>query len=162
MTDIYVDIVGDAPATILDNSETVTDYAFMGHRRPNGGVVEPGYRDTTIRYAKTFGYTHYQWTDVNQGNSAGGGAGQRTRFDMLVKADGTVTHLFHTEYFTRVACATGGFCHSYASHYAVVVKDGKPTTDGPLPYCDEHLSMIEREAERSVARSERLFIGQHD
>lgn len=158
MTDIYVDIVGDAPATTLDNSETVTDYAFMRHRSPDRGVTTPTERDRAIAVALRYlpGYRHFQWHDTNQRS------GQRCRFDMIVRPDGTVTDLFHTEYFTRVACAIGDFCPSYAAHYAVVVKDGKPTTDGPLPYCDEHLSVIEREAEQSVARSERLFVGQHD
>lgn len=143
---------------VHDNSETVIDYAFMGHRRPNGGVVEPSFRDTTIRYAETFGYTHYQWTDTNQRN------GQRTRFDMLVKADGTVVHLFHTEYFTRVACGAGDWCHSYATHYTVVVdSDGKPSDK--VPYCDEHVHQMRHNLDglpMQLLLSERLHIGQHD
>lgn len=148
---------------VHDNSETVIDYAFMGHRRPNGGVVEPSYRDTTIRYADTFGYRHYQWTDVNQGNSAGWGAGQRTRFDMLVKADGTVVHLFHTEYWTRVACTDCEY--SYATRY-IAVTDADGVTHPAAPFCDEHGRVVKRitEAQRgySWTESEHLLIGQHD
>lgn len=151
---------------VHDNSETVTDYAFMGHRSPNRGVVSPGLRDRTIDTARRFlrGYTHYQWTDVNQGNSAGWGAGQRCRFDMLVNADGTVVHLFHTEYFTRVACGVGDWCYSYATHYTVVVdSDGKPSDK--VPYCDEHVREMRRNIHGLPMRlhlSEPLIIGQHD
>jgi hypothetical protein len=152
----------EIPADVRDNSETVTDYAFMKHRSPDRGVTTPDYRDQNISLADLFGYTLHSWHDVNQGDRNGWGAGQRCRFDMLVTDDGMVVHLFHTEYFTRVACHTGGFCHSYATHYALVVKDGEPTTDDPLPYCDEHLRFIEREDGLTVHRSERLLIGQHD
>jgi hypothetical protein len=161
-SDMTDTVTVEIPAHVRDNSETVTDYAFMGHRSPNRGVVSPGARDRTIDTAVRFltGYRHYSWLDVNQGNRQGWGAGQRCRFDMVVNGDGQVVNLFHTEYWTRVACATGDWCYSYATHYALVLKDGEPTTDGPLPYCDEHIRSLSRELD--VRLSERLLIGQHD
>lgn len=158
----------EIPEDVRDNSETVTDYAFMRHRSPDRGVVTPQERDNAIAVAAKYfpGYSHYQWHDVNQGNRQGWGAGQRCRFDMIVNADGQVVDLFHTEYWTRVACHTGGWCHSYAAHYALVTMDGEPTTDGPLPYCDEHIRTIRETAERradvTLHLSERLLVGQHD
>lgn len=144
------------PYGVRDNSETVVDYAYMRHISPHDWTRTLDYRDSSLMWSWRHDYTTYSWDDTNQRT------GQRCHFDMLVNQNGTVVHLFHTEYFTRVACSTGGFCYSYASHYALVVKDGVPTTDGPLPYCDEHLHRIERESALSVHKSERLLIGQHD
>lgn len=153
------DAVVEIPANVRDNSETVTDYAFMRHLSPGRGVVGPVGRDRENRVKRDYlshRYTYYAWSDVNAN-------GQRCRFDMWVENEtGQVVNLFHTEYFTRVACHTGGWCHSYATHYALVIKDGEATTDDPLPYCDEHLRYIEREDGLTVHRSERLLIGQHD
>lgn len=147
---------------VHDNSETVTDYAFMRHRSPGRGVTSVTDRDNTIALGDVYpnlGYTHHQWHDVNPD-------GQRSRFDMIVNRTGHVVYLFHTEYFTRVACRTGGWCHSYASYYVLVTKNGEPTTDDPLPFCDEHTDTVVKAAARHdnvhVHKSERLFVGQHD
>lgn len=143
---------------VHDNSETVVDYAFSGHLSPSRGMVPPSYRDTTIQNADTFRYRHYQWEAANQRS------GQRGRFDMLVKADGTVVHLFHTEFWTRVACGMGDWCYSYADHYTVITDaDGKPS--GAVPYCDEHVREMRRNLNglpMQLLLSERLFIGQHN
>lgn len=147
----------EIPAEVRDNSETVTDYAFMRHRAYGTLLYHTiDRRDQEIGRVDMFpqlSLTHYQWHDVNPN-------GQRCRFDKIVDANGHVVNLFHTEYWTRVACHTGDFCYSYATHYALVLKDGEPTTDGPLPYCDEHLRSLSREL--TVVTSERLLIGQHD
>lgn len=145
------------PEDVRDNSETVIDYAFMRHLWPGRGVIGPAGRDQQIRVAREYlshMYIIYSWLDVNPD-------GQRCRFDMIVnRKTGAVSYLFHTEYFTRVACHTGDWCYSYATHYALVLKDGQPTTDDPLPYCAEHLHSLAREL--TVIKSEPLLIGQHD
>lgn len=154
MTDTLAKV--EIPADVRDNSETVTDYAFMRHRSPDRGVVTVKARNNNISmYSRgILRGKVFTWWGTNQKT------GQRCRFDMVVRSDGTVVHLFHTEYWTRVACHTGDWCHSYATHYALVIKDGEPTTDDPLPYCDEHLRSLSREL--TVIKSERLLIGQHD
>lgn len=154
----------EIPADVRDNSQTVTDYAFMRHRCP---LPAPTWaeRDRDLAYADTFGYTHYQWHDTAQGNSQGWGAGQRMRFDMLVNRAGEVVHLYVTEYWTRVACGRGDWCHSYASHYTVI-----SNTDGDesnaVPYCDRHVDDMRRHVNDvpslTLHLSERLFVGQHD
>src|SRR5688500_17392880 len=148
----------EVPLAVRDNSETVTDYAFMRHRSPDRGVRNDWKRDQDPRTCRT----HPSHAADIHSSSYLNPDGQRCRFDMVVNRDGVVVSLLHTEYFTRVPCHTGGWCHSYATHYALVVKDGEPTTDDPLPYCDEHLRFIEREDGLTVHRSERLLIGQHD
>ena len=164
-TDMTDTLTVEIPADVRDNSETVTDYAFMGHRSPNKGKVDVDYRDTHISFADLFGYTLYSWHDVNQGNRHGWGAGQRCRFDMLVNANGRVVHLFHTEYWTRVACGRGDWCHSYATHYTVVATADGDRSDS-VPYCDEHTDEMRRHVADVPALtlhvSERLLVGQHD
>ena len=154
----------EIPADVRDNSETVTDYAHMGHRAPDKGVVSPHLRDDNIRVCRDYltGYSVYTWHDVNQGDRHGRGAGHRCRFDMVTNADGQVTHLFHTEYFTRVACAECAY--SYASVYQVIqTEDGMSDA---VPRCDEHAHRFRRaiagEAGVILHESERLLIGQHD
>lgn len=166
MTDTTT-ITVEIPADVRDNSETVTDYAFMRHLSPNRGDVGPGGRDyelATTRNYLSHMYDVYSWSDVNQGHRLGYGAGQRCRFDMVVnKKTGVVAYLFHTEYFTRVACAEGSWCHSYASVYQVIqTEDGMSDA---VPRCDEHAHLFRRVAARNgaaVYESERLHIGQHD
>ena len=147
----------EIPATVRDNSQTVTDYAFMRHRAPDKGVRTPEQRDRDIAWRDTFGYVHYTWHDVNPN-------GQRCRFDMLVHLNtGNVTYLFHTEYFTRVAC---GECeYSYATVYQeITTSDG--TTSQPVPRCDLHADLFRRAVAGTpglkLRESERLLIGQHD
>lgn len=153
------------PADVRDNSETVTDYAFSRHRAPDRGVTTTDYRDRTISYGDLFGYTLYSWHDVNQGNRDGWGAGQRCRIDMMVNRDGRVVHLFHTEYWTRVACGRGDWCHSYAAHYTVIETAAGDRSDS-VGYCDEHIDQMRRHVadvpSLRLHLSERLLIGQHD
>ena len=150
------------PADVRDNSETVTDYAFMRHHSPDRGVATPDYRDHAISYGDLFGYTLYSWHDVNQGTQNGWGAGQRCRFDMLVNREGRVVHLFHTEYWTRVTCA---YCadnfraQSYAAYY--VTEEGGTAAEA-RPLCDEHIAMYRRLDGVEFSLSERLLVGQHD
>lgn len=154
------------PEDVRDNSETVTDYAFMGHRSPNRGVVSPGARDRTIDMAVRFltGYQHYTWLDVNQGDRLGRDAGHRCRFDMIVNRDGQVVNLFHTEYWTRVACYQGEWCSSYATHYVTTTGGTLPVSD-PVPVCDHHIDGLRKsfaDSPVTLNLSEPLLIGQHD
>lgn len=158
MTDHTVEI----PLNVRDNSETVTDYAFMGHRAPDRGVRMTAERNRAILHADTFRYARYQWYDVNQGDRQGRDAGHRCRFDMVVNEEGTTTHLFHTEYFTRVACLSD--CAGYAQHYASITDQDGVTTDAS-PYCGDCLYALRTSARHSfmtVNESEPLLIGQHD
>jgi hypothetical protein len=150
----------EIPADVRDNSETVTDYAFSRHRSPDRGVVGPDGRDRENRVKRDYlshMYTYYSWSDVNPD-------GQRCRFDMWVDKTGQVVNLFHTEYFTRVACYQGDWCASYASHY-VVTTGGTLPVEEPVPVCDEHRRGLERsftDSPVTLHLSERLLIGQHD
>lgn len=151
----------EIPEDVRDNSETVTDYAFMRHRSPDRGVISTHMRDDNLRlYQDHFGATHtvYSWLDVNPD-------GQRCRFDMVINEEtGSMVALYHTEYWTRVPCARGDWCPSYAAHYTVVVdSDGKKSD--PVPYCDEHVNELRRniaDLPMTLHLSERLRIGQHD
>lgn len=150
----------EIPADVRDNSETVTDYAHMGHRAPDKGVRTPLQREAEVSNASFFGYTVYTWRDVNPD-------GQRCAFTMIVKEDGGVRHLFHTEYFTRVACidCQGYRAQSYAEYYVRITDDetGVPST---APRCGTHKDAFVRaygnEPGFTVALSEPLRIGQHD
>lgn len=144
----------EIPADVRDNSETVTDYAFMRHRSPDKGVRTTSQREGTITYADSFGYAWYSWRDVNPDD-------QRCRFDMIVNDDGDTINLFHTEYFTRVPCVTHEA--SYAFHYASVSDEDGCTTI-PAAYCDAcmiHLHQSAEDTGMTVNVSERLHIGQH-
>jgi hypothetical protein len=142
------------PNAVRDNSETVIDYAFMGHRAPDKGVRTPAQRDRDIEWSDRHGYVHLQSYDVNPD-------GQRCRFDVLYNVHGVAVHFFHTEYYTRVPCATHG---DYAAYYASITdQDGVTTV--PNPYCDECVDLLRRSAEDSgmtLNLSEPLLIGQHD
>jgi hypothetical protein len=155
----------EIPADVRDNSETVTDYAFMRHLSPDRGVVGPEGRDYELKVAHEYlshMYMIYSWSDVNPKT------GQRCRFDMVArKEDGSVVHLFHTEYWTRVKCDRCEY--SYAVAY--VRWDDEHTTTDPVPLCDTDLdnarrvSTYDREhgfPNLTLRLSERLFIGQHD
>lgn len=151
----------EIPADVRDNSETVTDYAYTRHHSPDKGVHTRETRDDRIDSVTRFpilGLTHYQWHDTSPD-------GQRCRFDMIVNKSGTVVNLFHTEYFTRVACAECPY--SYASVYQALVTVA--TQDAPseaVPRCDTHADRFRREVARTpglvVRESERLLIGRHD
>lgn len=152
----------EVPAAVRDNSETVTDYAFMGHRSPMKGVRSVAERNRAILHADTFKHARYQWYDVNQGNRIGWDAGHRCRFDMIVNEEGTVTHLFHTEYFTRAECAECEY--SYAIRYVITIGQDGTTRSEPTPLCDGHLTITRYAARRmngTVLESEPLLIGQH-
>lgn len=145
------------PADVRDNSETVTDHAHMGHLSPDRGVRTPLQRETDVNNAAFFGYKVYTWRDVNPD-------GQRCAFTMIVKEDGEVRHLFHTEYFTRVACVAGEWCRSYATVYQQT--STKEDTSEAVPRCDFHADQFRRacagEPGITLLESERLLIGQHD
>lgn len=149
----------EIPADVRDNSETVTDYAFMRHLAQSDfpyHTVET--RDAQIRRVPLYPYlylTHYQWYDVNP-------SGQRCRFDVIVNGHGDVTDLFHTEYFSRVACVTHEA--SYAQRYASV-DDGAGIATIASPYCGMCLVHLRRSAKDSgmtISESEPMYIGQHD
>lgn len=145
------------PLAVVDNSQKVTDYAFMRYRSPGRGIVTAEERDRDIQAVDRWlrGYSHYQWFDTNPDD-------QRCRFDMITDPDGKVTHLFHTEYFTRVGCVTHE-AH-YADAYASVTDENGVTTLAQ-PYCDECVHHLRRSAEESgmtLNLSETLLIGQHD
>jgi len=146
--------VVEIPADVKDNSEAVTEYAFMSHRAPDKGKRTPVDRDNTIIDHGLFGYVWHEWRDVNPD-------GQRCRFDMFVREDGTVTHLLHTEYFTRTACAECEY--SYAGVYQVIqTEDGMSDA---VPRCDQHADRFRRALTGEAVtlhESEPLLIGQHD
>jgi len=146
----------EIPADVRDNSETVTDYAFMGHRARDRGVRSPAARDDALEWASFFRYAVHTWQTVNPRS------GQRCRFDMLTKHDGTMVHLFHTEYFTRVACLTHDA--SYASRYVSIVdQDGVATVTSPYcGMCVAHLHRSAQDSGMTVRQSEPLYTGQHD
>lgn len=150
-TDITVDI----PADVRDNSETVTDYAFMRQYSPVRLIHTVQARESALKWATTFGHTVYQWDDVNPD-------GQRCRFHLITRHDVHVVHLFHTEYFTRVACAECAY--SYASVYQVIqTEDGMSEA---VPRCGGHAHRFRRAVAGTpglvLRESERLRIGQHD
>lgn len=144
----------EIPADVRDNSETVTDYAHMSHRAPDKGVRTVHYRETDLILAHTFGYTAYEWDDVNPD-------GQRCRFHMITKPDGTVRHLYHTEYFTRTACAECAY--SYAVVFQVITTD--EMASDPVPRCGEHADRFRHAVAGTpglvLTESEPLRIGQH-
>lgn len=142
------------------NSETVTDYAF---RRDMAQSTWPYHtvvtREAEIRRISMFPalrLTHYTWRDVNPD-------GQYCRFDMIVDADSDVVNLFHTEYWTRVACTDCEY--SYATRY-IAVTDADGVTHPAAPFCDEHGRAVKRITDRqpgySWAESEYLLVGEHD
>jgi hypothetical protein len=159
----------EIPLEVRDNSETVTDYAFMRHRSPGRGVVTVVDRDRSIDLCTalpSLQYTHHQWHDTNQRN------GQRCRFDMIVSHTGHVVYLFHTELWTRVACHMGDDCYYYAAYY-VREDDPREEIEDQRPFCDEHTAEIIgaplvltqdsyiRDDGIAVRLSERLLVGQH-
>lgn len=150
----------EIPLDVRDNSETATDYAFMRYLSPDRGVVGPVGRDHENRVKREYlshAYTHYAWSDVNPD-------GQRCRFDMWVNKTGHVVNLFHTEYFTRVACYQGEFCTSYAAYY-VQTTGGFLEVSDAVPVCEHHIDALRRSFEGSpvtLLLSEPLLIGQHD
>jgi hypothetical protein len=158
-SDMTDTVTVEIPEDVRDNSETVTDYAFMRHRSPDGGRLTPADRDRHITWYKNgvlMGNV-YSWHDVNPN-------GQRCRFDMIVNGKQQVTALMHTEYFTRVACYQGEWCPSYAAHYVATTGGTLPLTD-PVPVCDHHIDRLRKsfaDSPVTLHLSERLLIGQHD
>jgi len=148
------------PATVRDNSETVTDYAFRRDMAQSTWPYHtPVTRELEIRRVSMFStlrLTHYTWHDVNPD-------GQHCRFDMIVDVGGTVVNLYHTEYWTRVACTDCEY--SYADRY-IAVTDADGVTHPAAPFCGEHGHVVKRITDRqpgySWAESERLLVGQHD
>jgi hypothetical protein len=154
------EVTVEIPLDVRDNSETVTDYAFSRHLSPGRGVVGPVGRDQENRVKRDYlshMYDYYAWSDVNPN-------GQRCRFDMWVTKSGQVVNLFHTEYWTRVACDRGDWCPSYATYYTVVVDSDGEQSDAAA-YCDEHVHDMRKniaDLPLTLHLSELLLIGQHD
>lgn len=153
----------EIPADVRDNSETVTDYAFMRDRaQSNYPYHTVKARDGEIKRVDLFPhlrFTHYTWTDTNPDE-------QRCRFDMIVDPDGMVVNLFHTEYFTRVACAECEY--SYASVYQLITTgetDDEGVSNLAVPRCDHHADRFRRACFGVpgvvLYESERLRIGQY-
>lgn len=153
-------ITVEIPADVKDNSETVTDYAFMRHRAlPDWPYHTVATRDREIMRVTVFpglDLTHYSWLDVNPND-------QRCRFDMIVNRHGQVVNLFHTEYWTRVKCTDCKY-HYAASFLQVTDWDGN--THPAAPYCEYHGGVVKKINASlpgyKIAESERLLIGQHD
>lgn len=143
------------PAEVRDNSETVKDYAFRRDISPHQWPHTLDARDKALMGAWLHKYTVYSWNDVNPDR-------QRCRFDVLVNRDGVAVHLFHTEYYTRVACMDCEY--SYAQHY-LQVTDADGVTHPAAPFCGTHADVVRkitaRQAGYSLAESEPLRIGQH-
>jgi len=150
----------EIPEDVRDNSETVTDYAFMRHLSPGRGVVGPTGRDYELRTTREYlnrMYATYSWSDVNPD-------GQRCRFDMIVnRKSGMVAHLFHTEYWTRVKCTDCEY-HWAISYLQVTDWDGN--THPAAPFCEYHGANVKRINASlpgyRIAESAPLLIGQHD
>lgn len=146
----------EIPADVRDNNEAVTDYVYMGWRRPDKGIVTPQQRDAAIMWSDGHGYVRYQEYDTNPD-------GQRCRFDILLNVAGEMVHFFHTEYFTRVACAECEY--SYASVYQLLTEEIDDEILDAVPRCDHHADRFRRLCAREgteLLESERLRIGQHD
>lgn len=151
----------EVPLDVRDNSETVTDYAYMRHLSSDRGVRTTMQRDESLRVYREFlghAYTIYSWRDRNPN-------GQRCRFDMVIRnEDGGIVSLQHTEYFTRVACYQGDWCASYAAHYVVTTGGTLPVSD-PVPVCEHHIDVLRKsfaDSPVTLHLSEWLLIGQHD
>lgn len=153
-------LTAEIPADVKDNSEKVTDYAFMRHRSPLRFYHTPAERDRQLHIARTIPalnrtvYTYeYEAPET----------GQRCRIDKIVDKHGTVVNLFHTEYFTRVACTD--CTHYYAASY-IAVTDADGVTHPAAPFCAAHGAVVKKIAKRqrgcSYTESEPLRIGQHD
>lgn len=149
----------EIPADVKDNSETVTDYAFRRDLSPHTWPHTIDERVDSIRWSDDHGYVRYWWHDVSPD-------GQRCRFDWLLNVQGGTAHLFHTEYYTRVACA-----HCDSSYAERFIREAGPDAEIALePVCGFHLGMRRKTVENKVAcghrvqliESEPLRIGQHD
>lgn len=116
--------------------------------------VTPGTLEDDKQYADIFGYTWYEWDDIDRDD-------RRVTLTRVVARGGHTVELYETSYFTRVPCDR---CeHSWAERYIVTTGDGW-TTD-PVPLCGNDLAMARRATRHdgtTLTESAPLRIGQHD
>lgn len=150
MTTVSVAPVVEIPADVKDNSMHTVRVQWRGVRDARPDEVESG-----RRYLDTFGYTLYEWDDVDRD-------GTRVTLHRFVNRDGQTVDLYATYYYTRVKCDRCD--HSYASRFVKQVGEGWEA--GPYPLCDNDLYMARRVNSRepsvTLLVSEPLIIGQHD
>ena len=119
----------EIPADVRDNSPHTVRFQWRG-------VVTEKLTDRDLELARTtFKYTVYQWDDVAPD-------GQRVTLTRMDDAEGHNVWFYGTYHFTRVACAEGEGCGSYATRYVSVTENGK--TSGARPVCNMHLSHLRK------------------
>lgn len=148
MTEIQTPTV-EIPADVLHNSPHSIRIQWCGTRD-----AQPDEITSAKRHLKTFGYTLYEWDDVDQD-------GTRVTLHRFVDRGGHTVDLFATYYYTRVKCAD---CEYHWAQYYVSVD--VPHGDGSaFPQCGEHAADVRRYQRRNpdaqVAFSEPLNPGQH-
>lgn len=143
------------PADIKDNSTYVVRIQWRGTRAAQPDEIESG-----RWYLATFGYTLYEWDDVDR-------TGARVTLHRFVNHEGQTVDLFATYYCTRVKCAD---CELYWSSVFQVVRSigpgGTHEDSVAVPRCDYHADVMRRNcaglASIRLLESEPLTIGQHD
>lgn len=135
------------PADVKDNSPHTV---LVGWRNAR---PEPLTEHDLTLARDTFGYTVYQWDDVNK-------SGDRVTLTRMDKGD-RQQWLYETSYFTRVKCAD---CeHSYAQVYQQITV-GDMLSEA-VPRCDTHAGFFRRGLcdmpDVTLYESETLRIGQH-
>lgn len=144
-----LDIV-EIPADVKDNSPHSIRIQWRSVRDAWPDEIDSGKRSLS-----TFGYTLYEWDDVDAD-------GIRVTMHRFVSQTGDTVDLFATYYYTRVACAD---CrHSYAEYYQRITTD--TDTSEAVPRCGTHADMFRRSLRGvfgvTLHESEYLRIGQHD
>lgn len=147
-------------SAVVDNVARVVNYSSARSAPTGGDVVSDHLRDSVLKtMGGTLGrpYDVFTWDDT-------GPDGRRCRFDMVVhRALGEVAFLFHTEFFTRVACATHE--ERYAEWYVSVTDPESGVTTVVQPCCDECVGHLRESAVMAgmvLNLSGRLHTGQHD
>ncbi len=145
-----LDIV-EIPADVKDNSPHSIRIQWRSVRDAWPDEIDSGKRSLS-----TFGYTLYEWDDVDAD-------GIRVTMHRFVSQTGDTVDLFATYYYTRVKCTDCEY--SYATRY-IAVTDSDGITHRAAPFCDEHGRVVKRitnqQAGFSWHESEPLLIGQHD
>lgn len=140
----------EIPADVKGNSTHTIRVQWGGTRDARPDEVESG-----KRFLDLFGYTLYEWDDIDQ-------TGTRVTLHRFVNREGQTVDLFATYHFTRVKCTD---CeHHWATSY-LQVTDRDGNVHPAAPFCDYHGEAVKKTSERlrgqSIAESERLHIGQH-
>lgn len=116
--------------------------------------VTPGTLEDDKQYADIFGYTWYEWDDIDRDD-------RRVTLTRVVARGGHTVELYETSYFTRVKCADCEY--SYADRYQVVTTPD--ATSQPVARCSEHAHRFRRSTFDlpgvTVHDSAYLRIGQH-